>query len=242
MTLTHTFLKIALGLVWFDGVLELALAESCLWWIHDGAAGPYHVSNPSGGGTFTMTSQPQHMLFELTRAASAAGILAFVVATAGIVALQLRKSRFRERTWAAVWYRAWPYVSGVFAMYTLAVTIALNVLTNMHDHQMINVSVSADLGEGVKYPLDSWTLPNFYAAVKMLLEGTPDQTGTVNTINAHLRTMLGWRWNLVPLVVLQVVLSILTWLEFRQWTQQLRTEQALRKGVVEGGLEKGIMS
>lgn len=109
----------------------------------------------------------------------------------------------------------------------------------MMGRQTIDVSVARD---GVPYPLDSWALPNFYGAARMLLEGTPGQDGTVRTIDAHLRTMLGWRWNLVPLVVLQVVLAVLGWVEGREWLQRVRTDRAVGKGLgdVEGASEDGI--
>lgn len=243
MTLTHSLLKTSLALVCLDGILETALAESCLWWIHFGAAGPYHISDPFRGG-FTLPSQPRHMLFSLPRAASAAGILAFLSAAAGLVALALRRSRFRAQAWTSAWCRAWPCVAAACAIYTLAVTVALNVVTDAHDHQTIDVSLARD---GVPYPLDSWALPNFYGAVRMLLEGTPGQNGTVRTIDAHLWTMLGWRWNLVPSVILQVGMAVLGWVEGREWMRRVRMERAVGKGLgdIEGGSkesEDGILS
>jgi hypothetical protein len=121
------------------------------------------------------------------------------------------------------------------ALFTLAAAIALNALIDVHDHQSIDFALVAEVGPGVEYPLDSWTLPGFYAAVKGLVA----DGNRVRTIEAHLRTMMGWRWNLVPLLVLQVVLSVLAWVELAQWTRRERTERQVRKGDMEAVPEKG---
>ncbi|KAB5542490.1 hypothetical protein GE09DRAFT_1244811 [Coniochaeta sp. 2T2.1] len=237
-------LKTLLILVFLDGAIELALAESCISWVNHGAAGPYPVLSPLGSdfGIFAMASRPKHLLFSSARAASAAGGLAFsVVALGGFLALWLRdRSRFASRTWAWTLIQVWPYVTIVFALFTLAVTIALNVQTNMHAHQQIDRVLAEGLGPEAAYPMYTWTLPNFYAAVKgLVVDG-----GTVRTINSHLATMRGWRWNLVVLVVLQALLSGVAWVESRRWAMRARTESAVRMGVVEGtndGLERGVV-
>ncbi len=241
MTAISILLKVALGLVWIDGLLEMGLCESCLWWIQGGASGPYEIENPVGG-SFLMNSEPQHLLVAPTRAAAAAGAFAWtVVGFGGMLALALRGSRLRDRAWASAWWRYWPYISILFALYTLAVTIAVNALVDMHGGQTIDTAVASTLGPDASYPLDSWPLPDFYTAVLdlMLVKDTPETMATAQTIFAHRNTMLSWQWNLVPLIVLQAAVSILAWLEHREWARRSANKTAaISKGDVEAPTEK----
>jgi len=241
MALVGFLLKLALGLVWIDGLLEMALCESCLWWIQEGASGPYEIENPAGG-TFLMNSEPQHLLVAPTQAAAAAGAFAWtVVGFGGVLSLVLRGSRFRDRAWASAWWRYWPFMSIFFALYTLAVGIAVNVLVDMHDGQTIDTAVASTLGPDVNYPLDSWPLPNFYTAVLdlMLMKDTPEERATAQAIFAHRNTMLSWRWNIVPLIVIQVAVCILAWFERREWAARpSASTSTVSKGDVEAPTEK----
>ncbi len=235
MTATSILLKVALGLVWTDGLLEMGLCESCLWWIQGGASGPYEIENPAGG-TFFMNSEPQHLLVAPTRAAAAAGAFAWiVVGSGGILAFVLRSSRFRDRAWASMWWRYWPHMNIFFTLYTLAVVIAVNAIIDMHDGQTIDTAVVSTLGPEVNYPLDSWPLPNFYTAVLdlQLVKGTSSEMATAQTIRAHRNTMLSWRWNLVPLIVIQMAVCILAWLVRREWLRPSAPKTTIAKEDVE---------
>jgi len=228
MAIRTIFFYISLALVWIDGLLEMGLAESCLFWMMQGAAGPYHMNNP-GGGSFIFNSEPAHVNLAVTRAASAAGAFAWtVMGIGGLAAVLLQRSRIRDNTWARTWWSYWPYMSILFTLYTLIVVIALNALVDMHEGQKIDPAVASKLGADVMYPLDSWTLPNFYSAVLNLglVQDTAEEVATAKTVLAHRNTMYSWRWNLVPLILIQTAVCVLSWAESREWK---------RRGVNSGG-------
>lgn len=74
---------------------------------------------------------------------------------------------------------------------TLAATVVMNATIDMHRGQGVDIGVVAEVdGE---YPAGTWSLPGWYGAVKGLVV----DDGKVKTIESHLKTMSGWRWNLV---------------------------------------------
>ncbi len=240
MTLRSILLKVALAFVWIDGLLEMGLCESCLWWIQGGASGPYEIKNPAGG-TFLLNSEPEHLLLAPTQAAAAAGGLAWTVTgLGGMLALALHGSRYHDRPWASAWWRYWPYINIPFTLYTLAVVILVNTFIDMHSGQMIDLAVASKLGPNVNYPPDSWPLPTFYTAVLdlMLVQDTPDEQATAKTILAHRNTMLAWRWNLVPLVVIQAVVCALALLQRQEWVQQPVSTSTVLKRNIEAAVNK----
>jgi hypothetical protein len=231
MASLRILLWVAVSLVLVDGVLELGLAESCLFWIMQGASGPYAIANP-GSGTFMLNSEPEHLILAPTKAASAVGAFAFsIMGFGGIAALWLQRSRLQEKPWARFWYMHWPWLSVLCTLYTLGVVIALNVIIDMHEGQEIDVNFASTLGEDTPYPTDSWALPNFYSAVLnlMLVQNTDDEVATAKTILAHRNTMYSWRWNLVPLIIIQTIVCVLAVLDMRQRRKAAALATALPK-------------
>jgi hypothetical protein len=105
------------------------------------------------------------------------------------------------------------------AMLTLAALIYTFVLTAQTDDQTINLTVAAANPEPLMYPLDKWTPENWFVAVLDLpLARDSDRS----KINNNLRLMRGWRWNLIPLFILGVVVAALAVWELvggRRWRQ-----------------------
>jgi hypothetical protein len=105
------------------------------------------------------------------------------------------------------------------AMLTLAALIYTFVLTAQTDDQTINLTVAAANPEPLMYPLDKWTPENWFVAVLDLpLARDSDRS----KISNNLRLMRGWRWNLIPLFILGVVVASLAVWELvggRRWRQ-----------------------
>jgi hypothetical protein len=239
MTKFRLFVWLAIILVWIDGLLEMGLAESCLFFIMQGAGGPYTVANPGGPnpGIFFLNSEPQNLIVAPTRAASAAGAFGWtIMGFGGLAALLISNSRLRIKRWGRLVLTIWCWACVFCTLYTLAVVISLNVLVDMHEGQEIDVGIAQTLGEDTPYPLDSWTLPNFYSAVLNLdlAKNNADQVATANLILAHRNTMYSWRWNLVPLIIIQTVVCVLAFLD-RRYTEKQRAMVASGTGKGEEG-------
>ena len=72
-----------------------------------------------------------------------------------------------------------------------------------------------------KYPDGRWTPENWYAAVlELSLVISPEDQ---DVIARNLRLMRGWRWNLIPLSVLGVVLATLVMLELLRFRRERKT-------------------
>jgi hypothetical protein len=101
---------------------------------------------------------------------------------------------------------------------TLAALIFTFIVTHQTDGQSINLTVAEANPEPAMYPLDNWTPENWLKAVlKLPLAHQSDR----NTIRYHLDLMEGWRWNLIPLFVLGLVVALLALMELirgRRWT------------------------
>lgn len=105
------------------------------------------------------------------------------------------------------------------SMLTLAALIYTFVLTAQTDDQTINLTLAAASPDPTMYPADKWTPETWFIAVLALpLAHTSDRRDIQN----HLRLMRGWRWNLIPLFILGVVVAGLAARELlsgRRWTE-----------------------
>lgn len=103
------------------------------------------------------------------------------------------------------------------ALLTLAALIYTFVLTAQTDDQSIDLAVAAANPDPLMYPLDDWTPENWFVAVLALpLAHDSDR----RDIRNNLRLMRGWRWNLIPLLTLGVVVAgLAVWelLAGRRW-------------------------
>jgi len=115
------------------------------------------------------------------------------------------------------------------ALLTLSALIYTFVVTHQTDHQSIDLAIAAQNPEPLAYPQDKWTPENWFVAVLALpLAHDSDR----QTIRNHLRLMRGWRWNLIPLFILGVVVCVLAGLELfrgRRWIEQKREKYRSRE-------------
>lgn len=116
------------------------------------------------------------------------------------------------------------------AALTLAALIYTFVVTAQTNNQTIDLAVAAANPEPKMYPLDQWTPENWFIAVLALpLAHESDR----HTIEQHLRLMRGWRWNLIPLFILGVLVALLAVWELvrgRRWTEGESREKIRHSG------------
>ncbi|KAJ9131612.1 hypothetical protein NKR23_g11673 [Pleurostoma richardsiae] len=198
-------LRIGIGILMLDALLELAFISSMVFWLNHGASGPYETR--VGDSTFFLHSAPLHLLTDQGHTSNGAAGTAFVlIGLGGILALLLRRSRHGI---LALWYRFWLVLTVPAVLLTLAALIYVNVVTRQHAGQVINVAVASTL-DARPYPLKTWTPDNWFSAVLKL---DLVRKHTADTISHHLRIIHGWRWNLIPLFITELFVCILAFLD-----------------------------
>lgn len=116
------------------------------------------------------------------------------------------KSRTLPTNWGWL-YPTWVGFTVVSVLLTLAALIYTFVVTHTTDsaHSAIELGTAAAAsrrtahGHVAPYPGGSWTPENWYKAVLGLEFVDEGQKGDIRT---HVHLMEGWRWNLIPLLVL----------------------------------------
>lgn len=157
--------------------------------------------------TFPLHGKPEFLLVDQGHTSNGAAGTAFVlIGLGGILALYLRKFRAGR----AVYY-FWVAMTIFSMLLTLAALIYTFIITSNHTGQHIDVDLAASLDNKpypnmVPYPRDEWTPKNWFVAVLELpLASGKDR----DDIESHLKVMRGWRWNLIPMFILGLVVSSL---------------------------------
>ncbi|KAI0851151.1 hypothetical protein F5Y00DRAFT_230449 [Daldinia vernicosa] len=191
-------LKVAVGLLMVDSVIELAFVSSMVSWLHRTASKGF--SFKYGDSTYHLAGEPLHIMTDQGHTSNGAAGTAFVlIGLGGILALWLRSwsrkyggmgtfTRFIYYLWVALNIPALLLTTGALA-YVFAVT-------NAHEGQSIDVPLATTLN-GSKYPLEFWTPQNWFSGV-----------------------MRGWQYNLIPMFIVQLGVTILAVWEFLGWRRQ----------------------
>jgi hypothetical protein len=82
---------------------------------------------------------------------------------------------------------------------TLSALIYTFVITHQTSGQAIDVA-NTSLKNASPYPVDSWTPQTWFSAVLSLPFLNEDQK---NDARKHWRLMEGWKWNLIPLFLIE---------------------------------------
>ena len=233
-------LPVALGVLMIDAVIEVGFIGSMIGFLHD-RAGEFFTIYDNGTGPFDLHGKPENLLVNQGHTSNgAAGTALILVGVLGFLAISYDKRRFRgeclpvqcddqeDRNLTAVQTQAtkhsgifvfWVVMSVLSAMLTLAALIYTFVLCAQSDNQSIDVTVAAAYPEPKMYPLDNWTPDNWFAAVLDLpLAHDSDR----RTIRNHLRLIRGWKFNLISLFMLGLVVAALAMWDLmggRRWRQ-----------------------
>jgi len=221
MASTFVALKVALGLLMVDAVLELAFISSMVAWLHTTASGTFTIAR--GSSTFELAGEPLNLMTDQGHTSNGAAGTAFVlVGCGGILALFLRgRPGFRGSVFGKLVYYAWVAANVPALLLTLGALIYVFVVTGAHAGQEIDVDAAAALG-GARYPLDTWTPQNWFSAVLRLDIADPSVRGD---IQSRYRVMLGWQYNLIPLFVVQLAETVLAVLDFLRRRREDRSSE-----------------
>ena len=219
-------LKISIGFLMVDSIIELSFITSMVAWLHRRAGRDFDVNY--NGGTFPLHGKPVGLLVDQGHTSNGAAGTAFVlIGMGGILALWSRSRATRSSSTfsrlGSFWYHFWLFMTVPSVLLTLAAFIYTFVLTNNHDGQTIDIAVVASLDnrpypDYAAYPLEQWTPENWFAAVLQLPLA---HSNDVDTIQQHLRIMRGWRWNLIPMFILGLGVCLIAMAE--AWNRRRET-------------------
>jgi hypothetical protein len=215
MALPGWIVPLALAALMIDAIIELSFISSMVAWLHHTAGGDFEVIAPETPDemSFLLHGKPKGLLANQGHTSNGAAGTAFVlVGLGGIIATILRHHALngsRRQGLSTRLYHAWILSTIVSAVLTLAALVYTFILTNAHKGQTIDIGLAASLDnrpfpDQVAYPEQFWTPENWFSAVLELPLVDRHQS---EDIARHLTIMRAWRWNLIPLFVLGLVLS-----------------------------------
>ncbi|KAK6956642.1 hypothetical protein Daesc_001921 [Daldinia eschscholtzii] len=210
-------LRIAIALLMVDSAIELAFVSSMVAWIHRTASKGFSFND--GGSTYHLAGEPIHIMTDQGHTSNGAAGTAFVlIGLGGILAFVLRYwSRNKHDglgTFARAFYYLWVSINIPALLLTTGALAYVFAVTNAHEGQSIDIALARSL-DGDKYPLEYWTPQNWFSAVLQL-----DIVDARNDIESHLRVMRGWQYNLIPMFIVQLGVTILAVWEFIGWRRQ----------------------
>ncbi|KIW32064.1 uncharacterized protein PV07_03638 [Cladophialophora immunda] len=213
-------LYVAMSFLMIDGVIEVGFVGSMVGFLHDRAGRFFTINAPNG--SFDLHGKPKGLLVNQGHTSNgAAGTAIVLVGFLGLLTIWYEKRRARrtQATNHSGIFVFWVVMTVLSALLTLSALIYTFVVTAQTDDQTINLTVAAANPEPKMYPLDNWTPENWFVAVLALpLAHASDR----RDIRNNLRLMRGWRWNLIPLFILGVVVAVLAVWELvsgRRWRQ-----------------------
>ncbi len=107
-------------------------------------------------------------------------------------------------------FHVWAVIVLLSFLLTLAALIYTFVETSNTSGQVIDLAVAQANLPPARYPDGTWTPETWYAAVLDLPLLSPSN---VRIISGNVGMMRGWRWNLLPLLILGLFLLVLVVLE-----------------------------
>ncbi|KAJ4397918.1 hypothetical protein N0V85_006422 [Neurospora sp. IMI 360204] len=202
---------VALLLLYIDAAISLALVSSMVAFLHGRGGQPFRVRDVQHDGSiFNLHGEPAHLLTDhghTTNGAGGTGVV--LVGFGGLLALWLEHRSRAKYGKSSPFYYLWALITILSWLLTLTALIYTFVLTNMHSDQSIDIGLASRTTPS-PYPRDSWTPENWYTEVnKLHFADSADH----DILNRKLRSIRGWRYNLIPFMILGFVLMLLVILE-----------------------------
>jgi len=211
----------AIALLTVDSLLEMAFIATTVGWLHVRAGGVFPVEYQ--GSQFLLNGKPLHLLLNQGHASNgSAGTGYIAIGAGGLLALWLRhrqlKRNGRTSGFTSFFYNFWLVMTVLSSIYAMACLVYVFVQTYGHNNQHIDLAFASTLKNepypnNVPYPRHPWTPQNWFPAVLELpLVSNSDRSD----IQLHLTIMKGWQWNLIPMVVLNLVVMVLAFMDRRR--------------------------
>ncbi|KAI8626028.1 hypothetical protein F5Y19DRAFT_479107 [Xylariaceae sp. FL1651] len=218
-----TALKVSIGLLMVDSVIELSFISSMVAWLNRTVSQiVFHFD--VNGSTHSLSGLPLNLLVDQGHTSNGAAGTAFVViGLGGILSLWLRSLSQRRSGGLATFGRYLYYTWLSFNIPALLLTIGalgyVFAVTNAREGQSISTSLAVNLN-GSPYSQDSWTPQNWFSAVLRL-----DLTDRREEIQSHLTVIRGWQYNLIPMFLIQLLETALAFADYIGWSRQSRQRE-----------------
>jgi len=211
----ETLLHISMTLLMLSSAIELAFISSMVYWLTYETVS-FDVAYQDS--TVSMHGKPAKLLVNQGHTSNGAAGTAFIlIGLGGILALSLRhRAAKRGATNSSpIIYIIWLVLTILSMLLTLAALIYTFLLTYQHAGQTIDVALAASLHNEpypnfVAYPWYAWTPENWFTA---MLELPLAHAGEYSDIRLHLAVMKGWRWNLIPMLVFGVAVTVFAFID-----------------------------
>lgn len=200
-------LLVAISLISIDALIEVGFVGSMVGYLHHAHADvPFTILNsPQNYQLFPKPAQP--IVNQGHTSNGAAGTAFVLVGVCGFITIwrQRKLERFNNAYRPSRIFTTWAVFTLLSFLLTLSALIYTFVVTHNTDNQTIDPTVAA-ANNDKPYPVHQWTPENWYKAVLKLPFQDESEKSNIR-FNVHL--MEGWRWNLIPLLLLGLSVLIL---------------------------------
>ncbi|KAL4732712.1 hypothetical protein ACLX1H_001731 [Fusarium chlamydosporum] len=198
MISVRPLLYVALGLLMVVSIIELSFISAMVGWLHSTASGTF--SFRWHDQTYNLKGEPANFITDQGHTSNGAAGTAFVlIGLGGIIALFLR-NRQNPGKFSRFIYNFWLVTNVLSLLLVLAALIYTFVVTNQNDQNIVP-GFAAQLKEGEKYPVDSWTPQTWFSGLLDLDLASSDER---SDIEHHLRVIWGWQYNLIPFFIIHL--------------------------------------
>ncbi|KAI0104025.1 hypothetical protein GGR51DRAFT_240416 [Nemania sp. FL0031] len=193
---TSIALRVCIGLLVIDAIIEMAFASSTAAWL-DHTAGPTAFRFVAYGRKHPLAGHPRHFVVGQVHTSNAAAVAALILVGFGsVVSLRLRNwAQHRKGKLAKCsryFYYLWLSFSVPALLLTSVALIYVFAVTSTGMNQKISTALAVNENSR-PYSRGTWTPQSWFSAVLRLelVRGRED-------IVKQLVVMQGWQYNLVP--------------------------------------------
>ncbi|KAI1274714.1 hypothetical protein F5Y07DRAFT_401193 [Xylaria sp. FL0933] len=211
---TSVALRVSIGLLVLDSIIEIALASSSTAWINNTARHKI-FRFIAYGSRHHLSGLPREFISNQIDTSNGAATTAFFIGILGFLCLWLRNlTQYRTGGFAKFsryFYYFWVSLNIPALLLTGAAVAYVLAITKEKKGQTIDTALAVDLN-GSTYSQGTWTPQSWFAAV-LGLHLTRDR----EDIARHLNIMRGWQYNLLTMFSLQLPQAILAFMDYNRW-------------------------
>jgi len=211
----------ALLLLMIDSAIELAMISSMVGYLHRSGANQYPF-NADDGTPAVINAKPKGLLLNEGHTSNgAAGTALILICFGGFLTLWWQRHREQKNlaprpSRVFLLYTVFTALSSLLTLSALAYTFAVTAQTK---GQSIDKAVAVQFQHHA-YPLHHWTPENWTRALLALPLASESDAGY---LRGWLRVIEGWKWNLIPMFLIGLLVASLS------VRACLRERRALRK-------------
>ncbi|KAI1122375.1 hypothetical protein F5Y10DRAFT_76648 [Nemania abortiva] len=224
LSATSAALRVCVGLLVIDAIIEMAFASSTTAWL-DHTASHTAFRFVANGRKHPLSGHPRHFIVDQVHTSNAAAVAALIIVGFGsAVSLRLRDwAQHRKGQLAKgcrYFYYLWLSFNVPAVLLTGVALIYVFAVTNTRTTQKISTALAVNENSR-PYSRGTWTPQSWFAAVLRLelVRGKED-------IVKQLVVMQGWQYNLVPMFVLQLSETVLAFMDYNRWIREPRLPEA----------------